>query len=424
MHKYLTIIACVLCLFAFGQQPLGGPCTGPPATPGPISGESSTCNFFDNDLQYCVDGVPGATSYTWSVTPINSATVTVNNQCILLDIDAVFWGDICIEVRANNECGSSLFSNCFNLTVYPIPQPTITIAPDYCLVDEDFPIVVSPAGGTFSGCVQSAIINPADIGVGTCIINYSVTVNGCEGTTFEEVIINPAINVNANASGITTLCEGGLPLVVTGAPQGGSYTPSNWIDTYTPGEYIFTYNIAGQNGCSGSDTDTITVISLPYVSFDYDVNCDSVCIFNITSNSSYTIDFGDGSIATGNCHWYSADSTYCITLTATNQCGESDTTVCITISCTGINENAVEQLSLYPNPTNGLVNVSFTSAKAQNYTLNVVDVTGKVLHTESLANFVGPYNNPIDFSRFATGMYIFRIVGEDGRSTNVKVIRE
>jgi hypothetical protein len=47
-----------------------------------------------------------------------------------------------------------------------------------------------------------------------------------------------------------------------------------------------------------------------------------------------------------------------------------------------------------------------------------------VLYTENLTNFVGQYNNPIDFSRFAAGMYIFRVVAEDGRATNVKVVRD
>jgi hypothetical protein len=56
--------------------------------------------------------------------------------------------------------------------------------------------------------------------------------------------------------------------------------------------------------------------------------------------------------------------------------------------------------------------------------LNVIDVTGKTLYTENLNNFVGQYNNPLDFSRFAAGMYIFRIVDEQGRSNNIKIVRD
>jgi len=73
----------------------------------------------------------------------------------------------------------------------------------------------------------------------------------------------------------------------------------------------------------------------------------------------------------------------------------------------GSNDIAFENgLSLYPNPTNNSINIS--SATEAINTINIVDITGKILYTNTNINTA---ETSVDVSAFSTGIYFVNING-------------
>lgn len=83
-------------------------------------------------------------------------------------------------------------------------------------------------------------------------------------------------------------------------------------------------------------------------------------------------------------------------------------------SSTGIDENnGVQDLTLYPNPTNGKMNISYSSKKTQELKIDIIDVTGKTCHSQYFSSSVGVNNYNLNVSFLNQGIYILRIAGSD-----------
>lgn len=92
---------------------------------------------------------------------------------------------------------------------------------------------------------------------------------------------------------------------------------------------------------------------------------------------------------------------------------------------TGINEKqaAINGLSVFPNPVNTDLNVSFTSKESQNTSLELYNVTGAKVYTEKLGNTIGNVSHKIDASGFAKGVYILKVISGNAVE-NKKVVIE
>jgi Pregnancy-associated plasma protein-A/Secretion system C-terminal sorting domain len=66
--------------------------------------------------------------------------------------------------------------------------------------------------------------------------------------------------------------------------------------------------------------------------------------------------------------------------------------------------------SIYPNPTNNLVMVSYFGKWDATMTVDVLDITGKVVMTQAISQ----YNYSIDLSLLPAGVYTLRFIGEGG----------
>ena len=88
----------------------------------------------------------------------------------------------------------------------------------------------------------------------------------------------------------------------------------------------------------------------------------------------------------------------------------------------GINEYAVStskanNLNLYPNPTNGLINVAFTGIDGESASVQIMDISGRILKTEELNNVTnGDNTHTFDASELGAGVYIVNVKS----SSNVK----
>jgi hypothetical protein len=68
----------------------------------------------------------------------------------------------------------------------------------------------------------------------------------------------------------------------------------------------------------------------------------------------------------------------------------------------------VEDLSAYPNPTYGNLNITF-KGEAVPTTIQVTNIMGKVIYTEELNTFDGDYGKRIDISNSSPGTHLVTV---------------
>jgi uncharacterized delta-60 repeat protein len=151
---------------------------------------------------------------------------------------------------------------------------------------------------------------------------------------------------------------------------------------------------------------------------------------------SYTWYWGDGSSDTGSAasHTYTSEGYYNICLEVTTDMGcsdiycdsstyifKSESTITINVVNaipTGINEAQQIALSIIPNPTSGMVNIS-TDAAISNYILT--DNIGKILLSKKTN---GMLNQQLDISNYSNGVYLLRISDSHGNSVTKRVLKQ
>jgi hypothetical protein len=168
--------------------------------------------------------------------------------------------------------------------------------------------------------------------------------------------------------------------------------------TYTTsGTYTYEYN--NENGCASVDTLHLTI--------------------NFAQSAEFAVTTTD-SCYSWNGHLYCESGDYTQTLTAANGC-DSTVTLHLTITV-GIDDHNDFALNLYPNPTNGMVNVQCTMNNVQVGTMefHVFDAYGKLVDVVETRCTTSLQTAQIDLSGFANGVYFVKTVA-DG---NVVAVRK
>jgi len=222
------------------------------------------------------------------------------------------------------------------------------------------------------------------------------------------------LNVNTSASPISDFGDGNTG---TGDTVCNVYT--------TPGNYtvLHTINMTGWTStCSVSHTDSVMVIAVPTAGFTYVVSNDTVVFTNTsTGGSGGSWDFGGSgsSMAMDTTFVFPSNGAFVVEQIVWNALGCADT-VSQTISITvGIEENKLPQLSLYPNPTNGILNI-VNSVSVDQFNVSIMDMTGKVLSRQVINGSV----NTIDLSSYANGQYLVQIANQSGlRVDRIQIIK-
>ena len=81
----------------------------------------------------------------------------------------------------------------------------------------------------------------------------------------------------------------------------------------------------------------------------------------------------------------------------------------------------INNLDVYPNPTNDIFNVSFVSEEIQSISIRVLNIVGEVIYEESLDQFVGEYTKQISLGDYSKGIYFLKIT-DNNLVINTKII--
>jgi len=262
------------------------------------------------------------------------------------------------------------------------------------------------------------------------------TVNGCSAAKSLIVTVNslPAVTIiPANA----TICSGSSVIftvlvggTVIWSPTTGLQTTSGPLITASPVSTItYTVTDIAVNGCTNSTQITIGVNNLPTVTAFGSATICAGNHVNLSSDgaSSYSwTPSGSLSPATGASVTASPTitTTYTVTGTDNNNCSNKAFATIVVNTCTGIEEELYNNtFNLYPNPTNGNLTISFTTPQASNFTIRVIDMTGKEVYRAFADQYTGEYKSEIDLSKQSKGIYLITIITDQG-TLNRKIILE
>jgi hypothetical protein len=90
----------------------------------------------------------------------------------------------------------------------------------------------------------------------------------------------------------------------------------------------------------------------------------------------------------------------------------------------GLNENEeLPELSVYPNPASGMVQVSLSVDEKTSMDLEIINLTGQSVFSKTYPAFSGTYHEEIDISQFPSGVYFIRIHTPEGIVNKKFIVR-
>lgn len=118
--------------------------------------------------------------------------------------------------------------------------------------------------------------------------------------------------------------------------------------------------------------------------------------------------------------WTSANNgDYYVSLNGLDQTG-----VLYQISTGGVTMGAaVSGLTVQPNPTDGIAQLSFDAATTGTIEVEVIDALGRKVHGERVAGLSGPFQRTLDLKAFGSGVYVVNVRSAAGLMTERLVVR-
>ncbi len=355
----------------------------------------------------------GANTYTWNTGPTTQA----------INVSPVVNTPYTVTATDINGCVNS------NTVLVPVNQlPTVTVnGPTTTVCSSSTSILTGGGAATYTwntGPTTANIsVNP--------LTTTSYTVTGTDGTTgcknFATITLTviplPTVTISGGGS---TVCPG-TPVTLTG--NGAvTYTWSTSVTSQTASvspasTTVYSVVGTGTNNCTNSASKTVTVFPQPniIVSSTHSVVC------TLPSQETATLTAGGANTYTwststnGNTIAVSPTTTTQYTVIGTDANGCDGTTVFTQTAstCAGINEanGLVSELSLFPNPTNGVVTLMLPN-----------NFNGSVEVYTSIGSLVYRSNgisgkSEIDLSKQSNGIYIVKVIGNNS-VRNLKLIKE
>jgi len=378
----------------------------------------SSVTFTDNS-----QNLPSA--WSWSITPTAGALITGS---AVANPTLTFFnaGTYQVKMQASNGSGTGSVTT---QTIFVSAPPSISIAAQNNSICLGSALTLTASGASTYTWMNGNTTNvgafsPTASGVFSVAGKSSV---GCTGTgsIFVNVIkLTPSINANP------TVCEGStVSILASGASNYTWSTGANGpLITVSP-SVTTVYTVTGQNllGCIGSNTSVVTVNAAPIV--NYTISSLIICEGEtavLEAEGGIVQVWEPGNVAS-NIYTVNPAVTTVYTVTATDPLGcTGSALVTVSVSlCESIATNGhlgSVEISIFPNPTKGKTNISFSQALQEQVNFMVYDATGRLVN-EGLIN-AREKTATLNLQNLAQGVYFVKLTSGSENSRMMKVVRE
>ena len=320
---------------------------------------------------------------------------------------------------------SGVCTDSISQTIRSNPQPVVSFSMSpFCDNRGAFGLVGgNPAGGSYSGKrVSNGIYQPLQGFGGSDTVNYSFTDSlGCSNQrdAIFTIYLSPRVGLTVPDS----LCQMSDSVKLTGgSPTGGVFSGNAVNGQYFQplmavlGANQIKYVFEDGNQCKDSALAAIYVSETPVFTLGNDTDICGDAVLNLTSGlgSSYLHTWNTGSNGTA----ISVNSGGQFILKVLNpdakSCAHSDTIeVAYENACVGIEEMMSERhILVFPNPSNGKINIDMKGLKANGLDVTVLNSTGQVvMHKRLQEEFHGSALS-IDLNNEPNGVYFVVLKGD------------
>jgi uncharacterized protein (DUF2141 family) len=381
--------------------------TEPPALVLTTTSQNADCSGQPGSAICTAGGGTGPYNYSWNTTPPQNTNSITNLAA----------GTYTVTVTDNNNCR---MSETVEITSSVGFTATMSTTAATCQASDGTASVQTSGGsGNFSYTwIPSVSTSATATGLSAGI--YSVTiidnVDGCQQTLTATVnntagiVANIISSTNATCQfsedgTATAMGSGGtLPYSYLWMP-GGATTAT--VSNLSPGTY--TVEVSDYIGCP--DYATVT-ISFDFASPVVDLGADTtICI-----GTTLTLDAGPGyqylwsDNSTNQTLTVSSDGTYSVLITDGNGCEGFDAIAITTITCNPFSSTStsVRNGTIYPNPSTGLIDISFGNEIAGVVEISIVDAYGKT-HFVSQENVKAHDTRDFNLKELSAGIYFVKI---------------
>ncbi|MEC9209185.1 MAG: T9SS type A sorting domain-containing protein, partial [Bacteroidota bacterium] len=116
------------------------------------------------------------------------------------------------------------------------------------------------------------------------------------------------------------------------------------------------------------------------------------------------------------------DTWYLLSAKDSNDCVvKEDIWVYVDSCISGLNEELISNINIYPNPSAGLFTVEFKRIKENNSTIRIVNSIGDMIFLKELK--IGERSKQINLSTFSKGVYFIELQTDDGVSNKKLILR-
>jgi Ig-like domain CHU_C associated/Secretion system C-terminal sorting domain/PKD domain/Lamin Tail Domain/Proprotein convertase P-domain len=397
--------------------------------------EVTTCEPNGNWVLYAFDNANGdeATIHQWHIT-INSVTHYSGNWTATNGFTSASAAisDAPTVTTTYYHTVSDTLTGCELIDSFTVALPGALVAsgtgnsPVCSGTNEDVSVVAS---GGFTG--SSYVYDWNGLGSNDSLsvtINsdttFIITVTDFCGTTATDsvmIFVNPPVSVSATGD---TICAGDTATLIANATDGDG----NFTYAWSSGGSLMTemvtpitntnYTVTVTDGCGSSDVATTSVVlnPLPVASFTFLPAApqvgQTVTFTNTSTNAtSYAWDFGGSGTSNlaSPTHVFPTAGSITVTLIAFNDCGSDTTTQTISIATSILDGLAGGLVSVFPNPGNGVFNLSLENLAGNDVVVRVFDLRGEMIVSQNLRVNGAMEHTMIDLTAFSRGMYLLKV---------------
>ncbi|MBL0342006.1 MAG: T9SS type A sorting domain-containing protein [Bacteroidetes bacterium] len=431
------------------------------STPAAITGSTVACPN-TGPVNYSTLAVIGATSYSWTITGDASVTGTGTTGAVTFG-PAFTTGQLC--VRALLPCGYQSAQRCMTIAngtpLLGSMIGTFTVCPGATNVAYSVPPSIGatsytwtvPAGATITGGQGTNAITvtfgPTYTGSNICV--YATSTCGIQSLLRCRTVASNKPNTPGNIVGASTgVCGQTISYSVAAVAGATSYTwsitggavfgtpnGSTSIDVVYPGGYTTgQLCVTANNGCGSSTARCVAIKGTPanpgvitgpttVCANDASVAYSIAAVAGATSYvwtlpTGATFVSGQGSVSIVIDYGVVGGA---ITVVASGSCGVSGTrTLAITMNCK-LSSSTLPgaTVNAYPNPVSTQLNVELDAIAAGTYSVELIDVAGRVIYATEMVATVGLNNNTIDVATFAKGVYTLSVKNAEGFAKQIRV---
>ncbi len=379
--------------------------------------DTSICNGSSVQLN---SSAPGAVSYAW--TPITGLSdPSIANPIANPTVTTTYV----VAITNGNGCTDN---DTIVVTVVPLPSPSITPSGPTSFCTGGSVTLTSAAATTYLWSTGATDTLPS-ITVSTSG-TYTVTVSngiGCTATATQTVTVFglPPIDAGPNDStclstNANLLATGGISYVWTPA---GSLSDPNIANPVAGPTVTTTYTVVGtaSGGCTNTDSVTIYVLGNPGLPSVSEVLDSLMCT---PSYYAYQWYYNGSPIAGATTQNYNFTLNGNYYVEVFNSLGCSTVSAVIVVNDVGVAENInAISLTIYPNPTSNNFTLEYVLEKPENVKINLMNVTGQLIYSESINAIVGINKKQISFLENANGIYYLQVVTNESIVTK-KIIKQ